>query len=83
MLDEYGVTQSLSQPACPYDNAVAESFFNSMKKEELKRGEYETSNELRFAVGDYIRFYNEERPHQNLGYLTPTQVEDRYSPESP
>ena len=75
MLNEYGVTQSLSKPGCPYDNAVAESFYNSMKKEELKRSQYETVNELRFAVEDYIHFYNEERPHQSLSYLTPAQKE--------
>ena len=81
MLNEFGVIQSLSEPACPYDNAVAESFFNAMKKEEIKRSEYETTSDLRFAVGDYVRFYNEERPHQSLGYLTPQQMEDGYTPE--
>lgn len=79
MLMELRVEQSFSEPGCPYDNAVAESFFNAMKKEELKRGEYASLNDLLFAVEDYIRFYNGKRPHQSLSYLTPNQVEEQHS----
>ena len=75
MLYEFKVTQSLSKPGCPYDNAVAESFFSAMKKEELKRGEYESKEELLRAINEYVVFYNDERPHQSLSYMTPNQME--------
>lgn len=74
-----GVRQSFSKPGCPYDNAVVESFFASLKKEELHRTEYTDISQLRIAVESYIHFFNEVRPHQSLGYLTPSEVEKNYT----
>lgn len=78
MLEEFEVIQSLSKPGCPYGNAVAESFFSAIKKEELKRGEYATRDDLLRAIDEYVAFFNGERPHQSLSYMTPNQMEARY-----
>uniref|UniRef100_UPI004055DAFD IS3 family transposase n=1 Tax=Acetatifactor sp. TaxID=1872090 RepID=UPI004055DAFD len=78
-LREYGVTQSFSAPGNPYDNAVVESFFASIKKEDFRKNFYKTEAEFKIAVAKYIDFYNDYRPHQRLGYLTPNQAEAEYN----
>jgi len=72
------VTQSFSAPGNPYDNAVVESFFASIKKEDFRKNFYKTEAEFKIAVAKYIDFYNDYRPHQRLGYLTPNQAEEEY-----
>ena len=72
------VTHSFSRPHIPYDNSVMESFFSNMKREELFRTKYRSEKEFRTAVKDYIRFYNEERPHSKNKYKTPSQKEAEY-----
>ena len=70
--------QSFSNPGTPYDNAVAESFFSIMKREELSHNWYSTVSELEKTVADFISFFNGYRPLQKLGNLTPNQYESRY-----
>jgi len=72
------VRQSLSKPGCPYDNAVCESFFSQLKKEEINRSEYENIAHLASCLNTYIHFYNKRRPHQSLNYQTPDEVEKAY-----
>jgi transposase InsO family protein len=72
------VKQSFSAPGSPHDNAVAESFFASIKKEEFKKSFYTTEAELLKAVQEYVAFYNGYRPHQRLGFKTPDQIEAEY-----
>ncbi len=78
LLKKLGVTQSFSTPGSPHDNAVAESFFASIKKEDFRRNYYKTEEEFRIAVKEYIEFYNNYRPHQRLGFLTPNQAEKEF-----
>lgn len=78
-LSARNVTQSFSKPGVPYDNSVMESFFSSMKREELYRGKYRSERELRAAIDKYIQFYNTERPHETLRYKTPQQKEDEFT----
>ena len=70
-----GVTQSFSRTHVPYDNSVCESFFNSLKREELYRYKYSTIAEFQRNVAKYIVFYNSERPHSTLKYKTPDKYE--------
>ena len=56
-----------------------ESFFSSMKREELYRTKYKSEKEFRDAVDKYIIFYNTKRPHKKLQYKTPEQKEMEYS----
>lgn len=78
LLKEHNVTQSFSAPGAPHDNAVAESFFATIKKEDFRRTWYKTADEFRKAVDKYIDYYNDYRPHQRLGFMTPNQVESEY-----
>ena len=77
-MSEFKVAQSFSAAGSPHDNAVAESFFASLKKEEICRHYYQTVSECRLAIEQYIEYYNDFRPHQRLGMLTPNQAEDEY-----
>ena len=77
-LRENKVKQSFSAPGSPLDNAVAESFFSSIKKENFRRNFYTSLAEFQEAVDKYIEFYNDYRPHQRLKYKTPNQVEESY-----
>ncbi len=78
LLKKHGVTQSFSAPGSPHDNAVAESFFATIKKEDFRRNYYKTEEEFRIAVAEYVTFYNDYRPHQRLGFLTPNQAEREF-----
>lgn len=75
---ECSVTQSFSNSGKPHDNAVAESFFASLKKEELYRKEYRSEKELMQVIDSYIRFYSQIRPHRTLNNLSPHQFEEKY-----
>ena len=77
-LRDLKVIQSFSNPGTPYDNAVAESFFSIMKREELSHNWYHTLEELDNTVADFIQFFNSYRPLRKLGNLTPDQYESRY-----
>jgi len=72
------VTQSFSRAYVPYDNSVAESFFSSMKREELYRTKYRSESEFRKAVDNYMEFYNTKRPHRKLKYRTLEQAESDF-----
>jgi putative transposase len=68
--------QSLSRPGQCWDNAVAESFFASLKLELIDRRSWATRTQVRRAVFDYIEvFFNRRRLHSSLNYLTPAEYE--------
>jgi len=71
LLNGNGVQQSFSGVGQPLDNAVAEAFFATFKKEEAYRREYTSEQNFRQSLEQYIQFYNEVRPHQSLKYKTP------------
>jgi putative transposase len=74
---EAGIARSMGSKGDAYDNALAESFFASLKKELVRRRSWPTRRELRSAVFDYVEaFYNRERRHSTLGYLSPVQFEE-------
>ena len=78
LFQQCGVKQSFSATARPLDNAVAETFFSSFKREEAYRKNYTSEQHFRRSVETYIQFYNEVRPHQTLNYKTPQAFEDAY-----
>ena len=78
LLHEHKVQQSFSRPGEPYDNAVAESFFASLKKEELYRRNITSDRAFQASVASYIEFYNTKRPHRTLKNLTPCQMEENF-----
>lgn len=77
-LKEAKATISMSRKATPYDNACAESFFASLKKEYLYKFVFHTKAEAIAAVEFYIQFYNRKRTHSTLGYATPMEYEVAY-----
>ena len=77
-LSAFGIQQSLSRKGVPYDNSVCESFFKSLKQEELYRTNYRSEKHLRNALSEYVVFYNDEGPHTYLHYRTPNKAEADY-----
>lgn len=86
LLSRWGVQQSLSRRGNCWDNAVAESFFATLKGELLRHVELRTIEEARQEIGDWIdRVYNRCRLHSSLGYCSPVEYEKRslyYTPLS-
>jgi transposase InsO family protein len=72
-----GIAQSMGSKGDCFDNAVAESFFATLKKELIHRRAWPTKAELRTEVFDYIEvFYNRERRHSTLGQRSPVDYEN-------
>lgn len=78
LLHDYGVMQSFSAPGVPYDNAPMESFFGSLKTEEIHRYHYHGISDLSASLREYLNFYNHKRPHSSIGNQTPDQAEETY-----
>ncbi len=75
-----GIAQSMGSKGDCFDNAVAESFFATIKKELIHRRAWPTKAELRTEVFDYIEvFYNRQRRHSTLGQRSPVEFENSYS----
>ena len=71
-----GIAISMGSRGDAYDNAVAESFFATLKKELIHRQSWPTRRELGAAVFEYIEaFYNRDRRHSTLGMHSPTEYE--------
>jgi putative transposase len=74
-----GIAMSMGSKGDCFDNAAAESFFATLKKELVHRHSWPSRQKLRSAVFDYIEsFYNRERRHSTLGYLSPEEFEKIY-----
>ncbi len=74
MLADNGIAGSMSRSGCPFDNAVAESFFSSAKRECIHHRDYRDFEEVKQDVFSYIElFYNRKRMHSTLGYKTPVE----------
>lgn len=78
LLQEKQVVQSFSRSGKPQDNAVMESFFSCLKKEELYRYRYSSESEFLKGIERYITFYNEKRPHSSIHYKTPNAAEEAF-----
>ncbi len=72
-----GIAVSMGSRGDCYDNAVAESFFATLKKELVHRQSWPSRRDLSSAVFEYIEaFYNRQRRHSTLGYLSPEEYEN-------
>jgi putative transposase len=77
-LRDRGITASMSRTGDCWDNAVAESFFATLKGELVDHERYATRAAAVASIGDYIeRFYNPQRRHSHLGYVSPIEFELR------
>lgn len=76
LLNSYEVTQSMSRRANCWDNAVAESFFKTLKVECVYQHRFETKAHAEITVFEYIEtWYNTQRKHSANGYMTPVEYE--------
>jgi len=76
LLKSYGMQMSMSRKGDCWDNAVMESFFGTLKKELVHHRKYRTRAEARQDIFEFIEvFYNRERLHSSLGYMSPAAYE--------
>ncbi len=77
-LGRHNLEASMSRRGNCHDNAVAESFFQLLKRERIRRRTYQTREEGRQDIFEYIEmFYNPKRKHTNNGMLSPVDFEAR------
>jgi transposase InsO family protein len=81
VLAAHGIQPSMSRTASPYDNAMAESFMSTLKREEVDGRDYRTAQAARRAIGRFIEeVYNRQRLHSALNYLAPAEFEATLAP---
>ena len=79
-LKAHGIVCSMSRKGNCHDNAVAESFFQLLKRERIRRHVYPTHPAARADVFDYIEmFYNPKRRHGSIGRVSPVVFKSRYA----
>lgn len=72
-LNTFKIQRSLSMKGCPYDNAVAEATFKIVKTEFVKGSYFESLEQLKLELDDYVHWFNYLRIHGTLGYLSPSE----------
>lgn len=78
ILKNYGIVQSMSSTGNCYDNAITESFFHTLKTELTYWEKYQTRDEAKGSIFEYIEInYNRRRLHSSLGYLSPVEFEEK------
>ena len=78
MLEEQKAVVSMSRKGNCWDNAVAESFFATLEIELIEGADWQTRNEARRAIFDFVEvWYNRQRRHSSLEYLTPAEFDKR------
>ena len=75
-LESHGIARSMSRPGSPWDDALAESFFKTLKRELVNGKGYKTREEARQDAFKYIElYYNTRRMHSSIGYNAPCDPE--------
>jgi transposase InsO family protein len=76
LLKDHKITASMSRKGNCYDNAFVESFFRTLKVELVYRAKFKTKQEAKDAIFEFIEvWYNRQRTHSSLGYMTPVEYE--------
>ena len=75
-LARHGIRSSMNRPGMCTDNAHMESFFHTLKAEELHAVRFKSERDLRIVLSGYInKFYNQTRLHSGIGYMSPVEYE--------
>ncbi|MDY0404845.1 IS3 family transposase [Virgibacillus sp. 179-BFC.A HS] len=77
-LETFGIARSLSDKGTPYDNAVAEATFKTIKTEFVKGMVFANQQELDLELFDYVNWFNHIRIHGSLEYMTPVEYKHRH-----
>ena len=77
-LATFGIGRSLSEKGSPFDNAVAEATFKTIKTEFVSGMVFTSQQELDLALFDYVNWFNNIRIHGSLDYLTPTEYKRKH-----
>ncbi|MBP1916780.1 putative transposase [Lederbergia galactosidilyticus] len=77
-LKVFGIERSLSEKGTPYDNAVAEAMFKTIKTEFVNGTVFSSQQELDLALFDYVNWFNHIRIHGSLDYLTPIEYKRKH-----
>jgi transposase InsO family protein len=78
LLQQHGIIQSMSRKGNCWDNAVAESFFHTLKTELIYHENFETKAQANQAIFEYIEvYYNRQRMHSANGNLSPVEFEEK------
>ena len=78
MLADHGVLASCGSVGDAYDNALAESFVDTIKTELIRDRVWRTQSQLELAIVAYIGWYNHDRLHSSLGNVPPVEHEQRH-----
>jgi len=78
LLKKHNITSSMAAVGVSVDNPFAESFNRTLKVEEVYLHAYESFEEARDSIAEFIMVYNEKRLHSSLGYIPPVEFEARY-----
>ncbi len=77
------IVQSMSRAGCPYDNAVMERYYNSLKNEFINHYSFETDTLLNAAIDEYaFVWYNYQRPHTYNDKLTPFEARQAFTSQT-
>lgn len=77
-LEAFDIERSLSAKGTPYDNAVAEAMFKTIKTEFVNGAVFSSQQELDLELFDYVNWFNHIRIHESLGYLTPSEYKRKH-----
>ena len=79
VLDDHQVLQSVGSVGDAFDNALAESFVDTLKTELIRDRVWQTRSQLELAIVEYLGWFNDARLHESLGDLTPAEFEALYA----
>jgi len=74
LVRSYGLKQEFITPHCPQQNGMVERVIRTIKEQCIHRHRFESQQHAMRAIGDWIQFYNHQRPHQALGMKTPAEA---------
>ena len=80
MLDDHRVLQSVGSVGDAFDNALAESFVDTIKTELIRDRVWQTRSQLELSIVEYLGWFNDARLHESLGDLTPAEFDALHAP---